>query len=45
MDEDYEELIRMLAEIDEKVRTITKDWNLPEHVRSRPIIDIETDLL
>jgi hypothetical protein len=40
-----DEEMALVAAEDAEPRTITQDWDLPEHVKSRPTVDVETDLL
>lgn len=44
MDEEME-LYESARQLQERVRTVTKDWDLPKRVKIRPIVDVETDLL
>lgn len=36
---------RWTSFVEREPRTITEEWDLPSHVRSRIIVDVETDLL
>lgn len=46
MDEEMAaDLLSAESQIEDPPRTVTGDWDLPEHVRSRPTVIVESDLL